>query len=148
LHVLPLAVPSLAERADDIPALVEYFCADACKRHGLPQVRVAGRALRACRDAAWPGNLRELANTVEAAVVRARLTNASVLTDAHLFPGTRSSDDALPTLQEATRAFRRRFVQDALERFDWNVAETARHLDLTRGHLYSLITDLDLRRDR
>jgi Nif-specific regulatory protein len=146
LHVMPIEMPSLAERRDDIPALVEYFCAAACKRHDLVPLRVAGRTLRACRDATWAGNLRELANAIEAAVVRAQIGGEATLAEHHVFPAATRPEAGLATLHDATRSFRRGYLRDALDRFDWNVAETARQLDLTRGHLYSLINDLDLRR--
>jgi DNA-binding NtrC family response regulator len=51
------------------------------------------------------------------------------------------------TLQQATRDFQRRFVREALAKNGWNVAETARELDLARSHLYNLIHDFELRRD-
>ena len=146
LHVLPLDMPSLAERRDDIPELVEHFCADACRRHDLEPLRLARRTLHACQEASWPGNLRELANAIEAAVVRAQIDGADTLAEHHVFPAAGKSSDEVLTLQEATREFRRRYVRETLERFDWNVTEAARHLDLARGHLYSLINDLGLRR--
>jgi len=148
LHVLPLEIPGLADRVDDIPELVEHFCAEACRRHGLPTMRVAVRTLRACREAAWPGNLRELGNAIEAGVVRAQLTGERTLSEHHVFPARTTSEAGLASLQDATRAFRRHYLREALDRFDWNVAETARQLDLARGHLYSLISDLELRRDQ
>jgi DNA-binding NtrC family response regulator len=146
LHVLPLEMPGLGERRDDIPDLVEHFCAEACRRHELRPLRVARRTLRACQDTAWPGHLRELENAVEAAVVRAQIDCAETLGEHHVFPAAKASEE-LTTLHEATRQFRRRYVEDALDRYDWNVSETARHLDLARGHLYSLINDFGLRRD-
>lgn len=147
LQVLPIAMPGIDERRDDIPELVEHFCASACQRHGLRSLRVARRTLEACREGTWPGHLRELANAVEAAVVRAQIDDSETLLEHHVFPRAAKAADELMSLHEATRRFRRRYVQDALERRDWNVAETARQLDLARGHLYSLISDFGLRRN-
>jgi len=146
LHVLPLEMPGLTERRDDIPELVAHFCADACMRHELRPLRIARRTLRACQDAAWPGNLRELANAIEAAVVRAQIDSAETLDERHVFPGVAKPGETFANLHDATREFRRRYVKDALEHHDWNVSETARHLDMARGHLYSLISDFGLRR--
>ena len=69
----------------------------------------------------------------------------------HVFPdakpgGDTDSEDAPVNFQEATRRFQRRYVLEALERNDWNVAETARQLELARSHLYNLINDLGLKR--
>jgi Nif-specific regulatory protein len=147
LQVLPIAMPGLDERRDDIPDLVEQFCAAACQQHGLRPLRVARRTLAACEEAAWPGHIRELANAIEAAVVRAQIDDSETLAEHHVFPRVAKTADEPMSLHEATRRFRRRHVRDALDRRDWNVAEAARSLDLARGHLYSLINDLGLRRD-
>jgi two-component system response regulator HydG len=70
LDVLPVAVPALRDHREDIPALVAYFLADACRRAPLSPVRSIGQdALRLLSEAAWPGNVRELASSVERAVV-------------------------------------------------------------------------------
>ena len=52
------------------------------------------------------------------------------------------------TLQQATREFQKRHVREALHKNDWNVTETARELDLARSHLYNLINDFELRREK
>jgi DNA-binding NtrC family response regulator len=146
LSVLPIAMPSLAERRDDIPGLIEGFCLDACRRHDLPPLQVSRRAMHACQEADWPGNLRELANAIEAAVVRAQIDHAATLATHHVFPGAPRSEAAVASLQDATRAFRRRYIREALERRDWNVSEAARDLNLARGHLYALISEYGFRR--
>src|SRR5439155_12971718 len=65
MHVVPLEVPGLEDRREDIPELVEHFCADACKRHKLPRFAVSPRALAACREGSWPGHARQPAHAVE-----------------------------------------------------------------------------------
>jgi Nif-specific regulatory protein len=151
LHVMPIALPGLAERRDDIGELVEHFCAEACRRHKLAVMTVARRTLFACREAPWPGNVRQLANAIEAAVIRARGEQSATLLEHHVFPelarpdGEKSADTQL-SFQEATRRFQRRFLLECLEHNDWNVAETARQLDLARSHLYNLIHGLALQR--
>jgi Nif-specific regulatory protein len=147
LHVLPIAMPGLAERRDDIPLLVEAFCAAACSRHELRPLRVARRTLLACQEAEWPGHLRELANAIEAAVVRSQVDQAETLLEHHVFPAADSSSRETLTLHEAMRRFKRRYIKEALERSDWNVAETAKDLDVARGHLYNLVAELGLKRE-
>ncbi len=146
LHVLPIEMPSLAERREDIPELVEHFCADACVRNGLAPLRVARRTLLACQEATWPGHLRELSNAIEAAVVRAQIDGSETLLEHHVFPQAAMAKRDSLSLHEAVRRFKRRFVAEVLERTNWNVSEAARTLDLARGHLYSLIGDLGLKR--
>lgn len=146
LHVVPLEVPGIEARREDIDSLVEHFCAEACRRHKLPPLEMSRRALAACREASWPGHTRQLAHAIEAAVIRASGEKARSVTEHHVFPKA-DATDALLTLQQATRAFQRRYVLDALEQNDWNVSETARELDLARSHLYNLINDFELKRD-
>ena len=148
LHVVPLEVPGLDARRDDIPQLVEHFCAESCKKHKLSQLAVSRRALAACRDALWPGHTRQLAHAIEAAVIRAHGEKSPTLHEHHVFPKTARPDDQPDlSMQQATRQFQRRLVLAALEKNDWNVTETARELDLARSHLYNLINDFELRRD-
>jgi Nif-specific regulatory protein len=147
LHVLPLDMPGLAARREDIPELALHFAAEVCDRHRLPAVTVSPRTLAACQAATWPGHVRELAHAIEAAVIRARAQKTRTLREHHVFPEAKPDDrDGPMTFQEATRWFQRRHVLDALEKNDWNVAETARQLDVARSHVYNLIHDLDLRR--
>jgi Nif-specific regulatory protein len=148
LHVLPIDMPGLSERRDDIPELVEHQCEEACRRHKLPPMTVSSHALLACREASWPGHVRQLAHTIEAAVIRAQGEHARTLREHHIFPEAAPDlDDTEVTFQEATRRFQRRHVLEALERNDWNVAETARQLELARSHLYNLIREFALRRN-
>lgn len=148
LHVVPLAMPGLHERKDDIPELVEHVCAEACRRHDLPAMTVSRRAQLACRDASWPGHVRELAHAIEAAVIRAHGERSTVVLEHHVFPAAdRAADDGRrATFHEATRDFQRRYLLELLEANDWNVARTARELELARAHVYNLIHALGLRR--
>jgi Nif-specific regulatory protein len=146
MHVVPLEVPGLAERRDDIPELIEHFCTDACDRHGIPAMEISRRAISACREAAWPGHTRQLAHAIEAGVIRAYGERSPTLLEHHVFQKAARDPNVPPTMQLATRQFQRRLVIEALERNDWNVSETARELDLARSHLYNLINEFDLKR--
>jgi Nif-specific regulatory protein len=146
LHVLPVRVPGLEERREDIAALAAYFCTDASRRHGLPNRVLSPNALRVLETAEWPGNIRQLANTVEAAVIRAAGEHAQQIEPLHLFPETRAATGASSseTFQEATRRFQAEFLRQALEANSWSVVETARRLDVARSHLYKLISAFGL----
>jgi two-component system nitrogen regulation response regulator NtrX len=151
LHVMPIEVPGMDVRRDDIPELVEHFCEEACKKHKLSPLAVSRRALVGCTEAPWPGHTRQLAHAIEAAVIRAHGEKSSTLHEHHVFPKLEApadqSEQPRQTLQQSTREFQRRVVREALESNDWNVTETARQLDLARSHLYNLINDFELRRD-
>jgi Nif-specific regulatory protein len=148
IHVVPLEVPGLEARREDIPELVEYFAAEACRRHRFSPIAVSRRARLACSNAMWPGHTRQLSHAIEAAVIRAHGEQSPTLHERHVFPNSGQGSERL-TLQQATRLFQTRVVLEALERNDWNISETARELDLARSHVYNLIHDFNLqRRDR
>jgi len=142
LHVLPLRVPSLAHRREDIADLARHFCRESCQRHNLPPIILSRNALRAAQSESWPGNIRHLANSIEAATIRAVAEGAEQVEVSHLFPGS----DNLPeegeprlTLQAAMRRCQRQVVLETLQETNWNVLETSRRLDVTRSHIYNLI---------
>lgn len=146
LAVMTIHVPGVDQRREDIPALVQHFCAEACQRNDLPPLRPTRRALFACAETAWPGNIRELGNAIEAAVVRAHYEKAQELDEHHVFPATPRSEGAPLTFREATTRGQRRYVEEALQRNEWNITRTANELDVSRQHLHELINSLGLRR--
>jgi len=151
LQVLPIRVPSLAERREDIRELSGFFCTRACERHRLPRLELSINARQAAESAEWPGNVRQLEHAVEAAVIRAAGEGSKQVERRHVFPeppGAIAEPDDPVTLQEATRRYQARFLQDALEASGWNVVETARRLDVSRSHLYTLIRAFGLDRAR
>jgi len=150
LHVMPVAVPPLSERRDDIPALIAHVCASTCRRHGFSPMTITPRALLTCREAAWPGNIRELANAVEAAVIRAHGESSSVIHEHHIFPDREraAAPGMRPTFHGATRELHRRLLLEALERNDWNVAAAASELDLSKSQVYNLINSLGIKQNR
>ena len=146
VHVLPLEMPGLSERRDDIPELVEHFCTTTCKRHGFRTLAVSRRAVAACREAAWPGHVRQLEHAVEAGVIRAQGESSNMLEAHHVFPEIEPREDGPMTYHESTRRLQKRLVVEALERHDWNVSEAARELDLARSYVYNLIHEFGLER--
>lgn len=149
LQVLPLRVPTLAERREDIAELAAYFCAQACDNHALPRVTLSREAVRALESAEWPGNVRQLAHAIEAAAIRASGEGLARIERAQLFPEGRFEveDSGEPlTFQAATRRFHARLLSAALEDSGWNVMEVARRLDLARSHVYTLIRAFGLTR--
>ncbi|MCH7879734.1 MAG: sigma-54-dependent Fis family transcriptional regulator, partial [candidate division Zixibacteria bacterium] len=133
LNVIPLAVPSLNERAEDIPVLVAEFL----KKYGKgEQIEVSSDLMEALVRHLWPGNIRELDNLVERMVV---LRSGNILTGADLpkdfnqtaEPSAERIESAVPgemTFKEAER----KLIVDALTRFDWNKSKSARFLDIPR----------------
>jgi Nif-specific regulatory protein len=149
LQVLPLHVPSLAERKEDIPELARHFCERARLRHGLRAVELSPGALRGLSSHAWPGNVRQLEHVVEASVIRAVAQGAERVELSHVFPehaGVELAAQDELTFQEATRRFQSALLEEVLSEHDWNVSAAARRLDLTRAHVYNLIKAFNLSR--
>lgn len=150
LQVLPVRVPTLAERRSDIPALATHFCEVARERHKLPHVTLSHSALHTLEQMEWPGNIRQLGNAVEVAAIRAGGEGALSIERRHLFPHEEEpqAEPTRPTFQEATRRFQVQFLRQVLEEYRWNIAETAKQLELSRAHVYNLINALGLERPR
>ncbi|HLK09756.1 MAG TPA: sigma-54-dependent Fis family transcriptional regulator [Candidatus Binatia bacterium] len=151
LQVVPIRVPSLAEHREDIPELIDHFCACAVERHQLPALTFSPGARRACQAAEWPGNVRQLEHAVEAAVIRAAGEGAVQVERGHVFPdgpGRAADSPRAQTLQEATRQFQARLVREVIVECGWNMVEAARRLDIARSHLYTLIRAFGIERER
>ncbi len=149
LQVLPVRVPSLSEREDDVPLLAEHFRDAASMRYKLPALGFSPSAILALCNATWPGQIRQLSHAVEAALIRASGQSASKIERAHVFPENTDSaaeNDASLTFQEATRRFQAELLSGTLEEAHWNVTEASRRLDLTRSHVYNLIRTFGLSR--
>jgi Nif-specific regulatory protein len=140
LEIVPIRVPSLAARPDDIHDLVSLFVTRACEEHTLPLLSISRAAVRAAETADWPGNVRQLENSIEAAVIRAAGDGATQIETRHLFPEEVSSEaEATTSFQAATRRFQAQLVLRILDETSWNVVEAARRLEVTRSHVYNLI---------
>ena len=150
LNVVPLRMPSLAERPEDVPLLAEILLERAVHKHRLPHLRLSPGALVALASAEWPGNVRELVNVVQRAAVMASGDGTEIIEPRHLFPGQIPAPvgtaDTSATFQEATRQFQRQLLSQTLDATGWNVSEAARRLDLARSYLYDLIKAHGLQR--
>ncbi len=153
LNVVPVAVPSLRERQDDIPLLVRYFLQQFAERDGLPSRSVSDEALQRLSGLDWPGNVRELRNTMERLVILASGTTISVA-DVERLAGRRSSEPGAlgslldcETFEQFRQGAERAFLLAKLRAFDWNVSETARALDMPRSNLYKKIERYALTRE-
>jgi len=153
LAVLCLRLPTLSERRTDVPVLARHFCARACEKHGLPHLELSPAGLSAVEAAAWPGNIRQLENALEAGAIRAAGSGSSTIEQRHLFPGPGSSEqgsgapEALSeTFQAATRRFQAELLRQTLDETGWNISEAARRLDVARSYIYKLVSAFGIER--
>ncbi len=151
LNVVPLRVPALRERAEDIPFLAEHFLGLACEAHDRPGKEIAPGAMQLLAGYGYPGNVRELKNLVERLVI---LTPSTTITEAEarallaIDPGPSSGMYFRPEtpLREMVEAVERDLITKALEHRDGHVTKTAADLGLERSHLYKKMRALGLRR--
>jgi DNA-binding NtrC family response regulator len=148
LNVIPVRLPPLRERPEDIPLLVEHLLERLSMELGRSLPRVSPEAMALLLAHPWPGNVRELRNVLERAAV---VTDSDTLEPVHLGlsspgPGTAgappASASALVTLEEVER----RHIALTLERVAGNVTRAARSLGIDRATLYNKIRRYGLRR--
>jgi two-component system nitrogen regulation response regulator NtrX len=157
LNVVPIAVPPLRDRREDIPVLVEHFARRLAGRGGIPSRRFRDDAIRALVQRAWPGNVRELRNAVERLLILSAGKDVTAPDIEQLLPDTgvrapgveANGDD--PQADGSFGSFKqeaeRRFLLGKLREYHWNVAETARALDMPRSNLYKKIEKYALSRE-
>ncbi|MGH7654481.1 MAG: sigma-54-dependent transcriptional regulator [Gemmatimonadaceae bacterium] len=153
LNVVPVHVPPLRERREDIPLLVEHFLGQFARNDGVAPRSVEGAAIERLMSFEWPGNVRELRNTIERLLILAPGPRVTVADVERLTGARASSTGGLGGLEDSAsfEAFKlaaeRAFLAVKLRQHDWNVAETARALDMPRSNLYKKIERHGLARE-
>ncbi len=154
LAVVPVPVPPLEERREDIPALVEHFIEQYSRQSGHPVKRLSAAALAALQARDWPGNVRQLRNYVERLMILHGAEDIDEITPDMLPPEEAPGDGeihglmlerllALP-LKEAREAFEREYLQAQLARFAGNISRTASAIGMERSALYRKLKGLGL----
>jgi len=143
LSVIPIEVPPLRARKEDVPLLVDHFIALFCAENGKRLKRLSGEALAYFLAYEWPGNVREVRNMVERLVI---MTAADVIGPDDLPPPLRPKDEPAAaaegrerSLKEARDNFERAYILAELRVHDWNMTRTAERLGIERSHLYRKI---------
>jgi two-component system NtrC family response regulator len=151
LSIIPLELPPLRERPDDIPELVRLFFARACEKHGRDDLKLPEELMTRFTEYRWPGNVRELENVVERLVVLAdgNLIRLSDLPDfLRAEPGEKSTYQLnMPPDGISLEAVERDLILAALRKFDWNQSRAAQYLDLSRKTLIYRMEKFGLRRE-
>ncbi|MGZ2257844.1 nitrogen assimilation response regulator NtrX [Roseobacter sp. A03A-229] len=150
LNVVPIAVPSLEERREDIPALAEHFIGEMNASQGLPQRNLSEDAEALMQTMVWPGNVRQLKNLVERVLI---LGDETGPIQARELPGSDDSggdenrvvlSGALATLalREAREAFEREYLLTQINRFGGNISRTATFVGMERSALHRKLKSL------
>ncbi len=150
LNVVPLTIPALAERREDIPLLLDHFLERVAKRCGAEKRRFAPEAVEYLVGAPWPGNIRQLANVVE---LCATLTKTGIIPLSMAKRALRDEPGQFPTLKDAKHAFERGYLIRVLRITQGHVANAAQMAGRNRTEFYKLlnqhnINPIDFRKSR
>ena len=140
INVLPIRVPPLRERREDVPILARYFIEAFAARFGRRAKEIEPAAMAKLKNRDWPGNVRELANTIERLMIMVPDEKISV-DDLDLSPSSAPAEAPIESmsftsLKEAKEFVERRLILATLKKNEFNVAETAKQLQVERSHLY------------
>ena len=153
LNVVPVRVPSLSERREDIPDLITYFMEQIERMSGLAQRPIAEDALAVLQAHDWPGNVRQLRNSVERMLIMAGGEPNSTITADLLPTDVGASVPSLPggqggeklmslPLREAREVFEREYLMAQINRFSGNISRTAEFVDMERSALHRKLKSL------
>jgi two-component system nitrogen regulation response regulator NtrX len=141
LNVIPINVPPLRERKDDIPILVDAFSKTITTRHKKPPVKFLEDAIKLLQEMNWSGNVRELKNIIERIIIiidKREIARSDI--EILLKPGQATMDDIIDdsnSFQEFKEKAERAFILKQLNENSWNISKTAELLDIQRSHLYN-----------
>ena len=141
LNVIPIYVPPLNKRIDDIPILVNYFAENITTRYNKPSVNFSKDSLELLQSQKWSGNIRELRNVIERIII---IVDNNVIEKKDLnflFPESTSTVNDLILRSNSFQDFKEKtekaFILKQLNNNNWNISKTAEQLDIQRSHLYN-----------
>ena len=153
LNVVPVAVPSLSDRRDDVPALADHFFTRYAREQGLPAPEISPEALAALQAYDWPGNVRQLRNVVERTVILAPRDRIARI-EPDMLPeeitGRAHENGAgMPSLmgvplREARENFEREYLRIQIRRFSGNISKTAGFIGMERSALHRKLKALGI----
>lgn len=145
LNVIPFEVPSLRERLEDVPLLVDHFNLRFARAYGKKPKQFDAKAIEAMQRYSWPGNVRELRNTVERVMIMHQPHKVGVK-DLPAFGDEEppASSYRFPSFKEASDAYHREFIQRKLDEAGGNVSRAAESMGIDRSHLYRRMRALGL----
>ena len=153
LNVVPVNVPPLRERREDIPMLIRHFAEVMATHDGIKPRRFDEGAVERMAGLTWPGNVRELRNTVERLMILSagdvvRAEDVEILASGGATEaGVGGELLAAETFSDFKDRAERAYIVQRLRENDWNVAETARRIDMPRSNLYKKIEKFGLVRE-
>ncbi len=153
LNVVPLRVPALSERRDDVPILIDHFMNHFSQSAGMSPMNVGEEAMAALQTHDWPGNVRQLRNVVERMLIMANGSDDVAITLEMLPPEVGSSGPQMPSaigteniislpLRDAREHFEREYLMAQINRFGGNISRTASFIGMERSALHRKLKSL------
>ena len=143
LNVIPLHIPPLRERKDDIPILVKHFVNQICTKNNFPAKIFNTDAIKIMQSYEWTGNVRELRNFIERVIIMIPQIIIGEKEINSLLPKSNSVMGEILDISNSFQDFKEKaekaFIEKQLEINNWNISKTAEILDIQRSHLYSKI---------
>ncbi|MGQ9603554.1 MAG: sigma-54-dependent transcriptional regulator [bacterium] len=146
ISVIPLYVPPLRERKDDIPLLADHFLRLFCEENNRPEIKITTGAIQALMAYHWPGNIRELKNLMERLVI---MTNAPEITESSVREvlGQEIEINQDGNLRERVEAYEKSLIVSTLRRFSWNISQAAKALGIDRANLHKKLRHLGIEKE-
>jgi two-component system nitrogen regulation response regulator NtrX len=155
LNVVPVRLPSLAERREDVAVLAEYFLARLAAERRIRPPRLADDAIAALQAYGWPGNVRQLRNVIERTLILAPVQSTEIIDlsmlpsevtaePQRLVPGEAARSIMGTPLREAREAFEREYLKVQIRRFSGNISRTASFIGMERSALHRKLKALGL----
>ena len=155
LNVVPVRLPPLSERREDVAELARYFLARYAAERGMPTPDLSEDAVAALQTYDWPGNVRQLRNVIERTMIMAPTTSMAILDidmlpsevtaePSRLMPGQAARSIMGTPLREAREAFEREYLRAQIRRFSGNISRTAAFIGMERSALHRKLKALGL----
>jgi len=148
LNVIPIDIPPLKERKEDIPILIDHFLNQFSIDGQSPKKKISKEALDSLIAYHWPGNIRELKNIVERIVI---MVKDRIIKQKHVPPVIRmANEEIIPVgefplrFRDAKELFEKQFIQTMLKRNNWNISKTAEVIKVERSNLHRKIKQLEI----
>lgn len=151
INVIPIHVPPLRERKDDIPLLIEHFMKIFCEKNRFHLKELSNEAIKVLQSFPWKGNVRELRNFIERIVI---LSPGKIITENEInsvSPTVKSNVDEILSVSNSFQEFKEKaekaFIVKQLEVNGWNISRTAEILGIQRSHLYNKLKKYEIEKD-
>ncbi|HEX2865949.1 MAG TPA: sigma-54 dependent transcriptional regulator [Ignavibacteriales bacterium] len=152
LNVIPVVVPPLKDRIEDIPLLIEHFAQEISTKYKISPVKFTPAAVKALQSFEWTGNVRELRNIIERIIIMMPQKEISDKDVFKIVPPSPSGLDDIMNINNSFQDFKekaeRAFILRQLEANDWNISKTAELLDIQRSHLYAKMKKYEIEKGR